>query len=570
MNSSKALSFSVFFNAKNALIKDISNNIELNKINLSGQFKNRSQELKINQFSALLENRKIGGSVVVSNFSSPKYTLNLNGDLDMSKIPIFLNMKELNFKGESHFEVFTKLFTRENKIKFEKLSGKVDSKFLTIDYPSKNIHLVINDFILGFPNENIHLEFEKSTYNKDIFSLKLNWKNWDKVLFSESNKIDIYFESEFDNFRLDQLIETFSNESSSNSNYEYNFKGNLKANNIFYNNLKFSNLIANKITLNNIFKIENLKMKAFDGDISLSLLNSNLNHKTQKWLVNGKIDKFNIPKVMIAFKDFDQDFIKSENIKGEISSQFIANIKLDSLNNFDFKSSKIESKNYCKGITLLNYPSFVEILKYFQKSIITRNIIDIEYYNNKIDEVYFENFSTDISLSDEKVNFSKTKLKNNLLNFTFYGSYNLNSIVDYHMNFNWSDLVKKNKSSSKIVQENKTEGKQLFLKMTGPVSDLEYTFDKEEIKNERKEKINKEKEIIKSIIKGELVPEQKKEPEIFEVEWEEETDSIKEVEKPKKTKKKLKKKDSSKINKFLKKLGVEDEVKEKPKFEIDQ
>jgi PP-loop superfamily ATP-utilizing enzyme len=138
------------------------------------------------------------------------------------------------------------------------------------------------------------------------------------------------------------------------------------------------------------------------------------------------------------------------------------------------------------------------------------------------------------------------------------------------MNFNWSDLVKKNKSSSKIVQENKTEGKQLFLKMTGPVSDLEYTFDKEEIKNERKEKINKEKEIIKSIIKGELVPEQKKEPEIFEVEWEEETDSIKEVEKPKKTKKKLKKKDSSKINKFLKKLGVEDEVKEKPKFEIDQ
>ena len=35
-------------------------------------------------------------------------------------------------------------------------------------------------------------------------------------------------------------------------------------------------------------------------------------------------------------------------------------------------------------------------------------------------------------------------------------------------------------------------------------------------------------------------------------------------------KKKPKKKDSSKMNKFLKKLGVEEEVKEKPKFEIDQ
>jgi hypothetical protein len=142
--------------------------------------------------------------------------------------------------------------------------------------------------------------------------------------------------------------------------------------------------------------------------------------------------------------------------------------------------------------------------------------------------------------------------------------------VDYHLNFNWSDLVKKNKSTSQIVQENKTVGKQLFLKITGPSSDLEYSFDKEEIKNDRKEKIKTEKEIIKSIIKGELVPEEKKEPEIFEVQWEEEVDTTVEVEKTKKPKKKPKKKDSSKMNKFLKKLGVEEEVKEKPKFEIDQ
>jgi hypothetical protein len=273
---------------------------------------------------------------------------------------------------------------------------------------------------------------------------------------------------------------------------------------------------------------------------------------------------------MMAFKDFDQDLLKSENINGEITSEFSANILLDSLNNFDVESSTIESKNIWKNITLLDYPFLDEILKYFQKSIITRNIIDIDYYNNKINEVSFENFNTDISLSDEKVNFSKTKLKNNLLNFTFYGSYNVNTMVDYHLNFNWSDLVKKNKSTSQIVQENKTVGKQLFLKITGPSSDLEYSFDKEEIKNERKEKIKTEKEIIKSIIKGEPVPEEKKDPEIFEFEWEEEVDTTKAVEKVIKPKKKSKKKDSSKINKFLKKLGVEEEVKEKPKFEIDQ
>ena len=570
LKASKSLDFSILFNAKNAFIKDNANNIEIDGINLSGQFNNSQQELTINQFSALLEGKKIGGSVVVSNFSSPKYTLNLVGDVDMSKVPAFLNLHDLTFIGESHFEVFSKLITKEDNLTFEKLTGNVSSERLTIDYPLKQIHLDINDFNLVFPNENINLKIEKSAYNQDTFSLELKWKNWDKFLLSKSKKIDLYFDSEFDNFRLDQFLETFSSERSSDSSYEYNFFGNIKADNLLYNNLNFKNVLAKKITINNILKIENLKMKGFDGDIQLKLMNPNLNSSTQKWVVESKIDNLNIQKVMMAFKDFDQDFLKSENINGEITSNFSANILFDSLNNFDVESSLFESQNTWKNITLLDYPFLDEILKYFQKSVITRNIIDIDYYNNKIDEVYFENFSTDISLSDEIVNFSKTKLKNNLLNFTFYGSYNLNSIVDYHMNFNWSDLVKKNKSSSQIVQENKTEGKQLFLKISGPTSDLEYSFDKEEIKNERKEKIKAEKEIIKSIIKGDLAPEDKKESEIFEIEWEEEVDTIIEVEKIKKSKKKHKKKDSSKINKFLKKLGVEEEVKEKPKFEIDQ
>lgn len=570
LNTSKSLNFSVFFNAKNALIKDINNNIELDKINLNGEFNNRKQELKIKQFSAAIQDKKIVGSIGISNFSSPKYILNLNGDVDMSKLSTFLNFEDLNFQGESHFEVFSKLTTKDDNLLFEKLSGKVNSNHLTIDYPSKKIHLEINDFELGLPNENIILEFKKATYNNDAISLKLQWENWDKVIFSNSKKIDISFDADFDNFHLDQLLKTFTSESSVNSSYEYNFNGNLKADNLHYDNLKFSNVLARNITLNNILKIGSLNMKAFDGEIQLSLLNLNLESKIQKWIVNSKIEQLNIPKMMKTFKNFDQDLLKNENIKGEISTEFNANIFLDSLNNFDFKSSKFKSENNFKNITLLSYPFLKEVLKYFKNSVITRNIIDINYYDEKINKVNFENFSSNLSLSDGLVNISKTNLKNNVLNFTFYGSYNVNTTVDYHMNFNWADLVKKNKSSSKIVQENKTEGKQLFLKITGPLSDLNYSFDKDEIKNERKAKIQSEKEVIKKIIKGESIIEQKKEPKVFEVEWDEDIDTIKEVIKIKKPIKKSQKKDSSKLNKFLKKLGVEDEVKEKPKFEIDQ
>ena len=90
-----------------------------------------------------------------------------------------------------------------------------------------------------------------------------------------------------------------------------------------------------------------------------------------------------------------------------------------------------------------------------------------------------------------------------------------------------------------------------------------------EIKKERKEIISNEKEIIKEIIKGEYQEEEKK-SEVFELEQEKLDKDTMQVNKVLKNKRIKKKKDSSKIDKFLKKLGVEEQEKKKPEFEIDQ
>ena len=85
---------------------------------------------------------------------------------------------------------------------------------------------------------------------------------------------------------------------------------------------------------------------------------------------------------------------------------------------------------------------------------------------------------------------------------------------------------------------------------------------------ERKEIISKEKEIIKEIIKGEYQQEKKK-SKVFELEQGPlDEDTIQDI---KVHQKKIKKKkDPSKLDKFLKKLGVEEPEKKKPEFEIDQ
>jgi hypothetical protein len=310
-------------------------------------------------------------------------------------------------------------------------------------------------------------------------------------------------------------------------------------------------------------------MESYDGKILLNIYNGDISSENQNWLIDGELLSLNIKQLMKSFNDFDQNYIKNEHILGSISSDFNSQLIFDSLNNWDFQNSSIESKNTFKDIVLLEYPFLYDILKVFENSVITRNIIDINHYEKNLHKVEFKDFKSNVTSSDGITEIDKTNFENDVLDFSFYGNYNLENLVDYHLSFNWADIVRKKKSKSDIVQENPVKGKQLFLKISGPVEDLSYGFDKAEIKKERKEIISNEKETIKDIIKGEYQEEEKKN-EAFELEQETlEKDTIQEL-KVRQNLKIKKKKDSSKLDKFLKKLGVEEQQKKKPEFEIDQ
>ena len=275
--------------------------------------------------------------------------------------------------------------------------------------------------------------------------------------------------------------------------------------------------------------------------------------------------------MLYEFDDFEQTYINSNQIKGEISSAFKASFFINPSKSFDLKSLTFNSDNSFQDVKLIDYNYIAEIVDYFDESMITRNIVDIPYYKQKSKKIIFKPFRNNMSFKDGKLNISPTYLENNMLNLNLKGTQTISDSVDYYMSFNWKEIKKRNKKEKEDYLEEKEEIKELFLRITGHIDDLNYRFDREKMKMQRAEKVEQEIEIVKKIIKGEEVKEVKKDPE-FEIEWEEK-DSITVTDQPKlneTTKKKRKKKDSTRLNKFLKKIGVEEERKEKPKFEIDQ
>jgi hypothetical protein len=569
MNNKQPLNFFVNFNAENATLKDKLNDILLEKIDLSGTFNNKDQNLKIIHFSALMNDKIMSGNLEVNNFNNPTYFLNMKGLFDLNKIPFFTTVNDLSFDGETAIEMETKISTKNDKLFFENLDGKLLSKKINIDYLPTKTHLELNDFEANISKKNMAIFVQNSFFNEDEFSMNLNFMDWNKLIQSDSKKIKCNYDLKLDKFHLDNFLAIFDSKDSPNGDYQIDFEGAITANALYYDNLKFFSISSKRLKLSKSLEIKNLFMESYDGEILLNVYNADLSSKNQNWFINGELSSLNIKKLMKSFNDFDQDYIENEHISGNISSDFNSKLIFDSLNNWDFQNSSIESKNTFRDIVLLEYPFLYDILKVFENSVITRNIIDINHYEKNLQKVVFKDFKSTMFSYNGITEIDKTNFENDVLDFSFYGNYNLENQVDYHLSFNWADIVRRKKPKSDIVQENSVKGKQLFLKISGPVEDLNYSFDKVEIKKERKQIISNEKEIFKEIIRGEYQEEGKK-SEVFELEEDILDEDTIQVDKVSQNQRIKKKKDSSKLDKFLKKLGVEEPEKKKPEFEIDQ
>jgi len=169
-----------------------------------------------------------------------------------------------------------------------------------------------------------------------------------------------------------------------------------------------------------------------------------------------------------------------------------------------------------------------------------------------------------------------------VMNMTLFGNHGFNDSIDYHFSFRLRELMVKEQSDNEFGPiKDDGLGKIIFLNMYGTVDNPLFKLDQEEKKQKKKEIIKEEKQVIKSVLKEELglfskdstlkTQKEKQDTTIFEIEWEEEMKEAENKSINKQTKEKdTTKKKNGKLNKFLKKIGVEEEEKKEVEFEINQ
>ena len=575
LSEKSSLAFTSDFSVQNGSLLDRQSKVELSDINLNGSFSNVSKRLDVQSFSAKLKEHFIKGDFSINGFQNPLISSHLSGNLSLDQIAFFINSPETVLVGNSTFDIQLKAQKIDENYSIKDLNGDVSISEGKASFITKQIDVDFDEFQCKLSNPDMKIIGNRVKYQTDLFDFNINISNWIKVFLEKSKTVIVDGNMNFDLFSTSVWIDFFNKfdenkDTTSSVEFQIN-KLKLDMNTFHFDKALFHDVEIQHLEFKEQIDLHRVRAKGQGGDYYLENIKINNRDDGYSIFTNGELNRISVDKLMYEFDDFEQTLINSNQIKGEISSVFKASFFINPTKSFDLKSLTFNSDNLFHHIKLVDYNYITELVDYFDESIITRNVVDIPYYKQKAKKIIFKPFKNNLSFKNGELNISPTYLENNMLNLHLKGTQTISDSVDYYMSFNWKEIKKRNKKEKEDYLEEKEEIKELFLRITGHIDDLNYRFDREKMKMQRAEKVEQEIEIVKKIIKGEEVKEVKKDPE-FEIEWEE-NDSITAIDQPKlnePTKKKRKKKDSTRLNKFLKIIGVEEEKKEKPKFEIDQ
>ena len=567
----------------------------LKHLSLAGHFESRNKKnhevIEFKNIRGVLENGKIQGNLLISNFKTPSIKADLNGNLSMKKMKQFINSEKIEtLDGNASFEVeFAGIFNTANGAKPKIKTSNGFIKFQNVSLKTTSSHLAYTDL-----NGSLSLKKNDAAFSDLTGSILSSQFKADGIIkniipFLLLEKEQLVIETDFrsKSVSLNEIMGSPTKATSEEAiplNFPDNINFNLKSHigKLSYGKFTASNLKGIVTYQNKKLIAKNISFKANKGSYIVSSEMEQTNMNSFFWTLDGTANNIDINNFFSEFDDFGQQFLTHENIKGKTTVQLGLATVIDGNMNIDMNRLYAEANFSIKKGELIDQAALLDIATYFESNKIVKTVIDTKLLKKKIKHIKFANLDNKVIIDKGKIHIPQMTLSTNVMDLNISGIHGFDDNVDYHLNFRLNDVLVKKKNQDEFGPiKDDGLGVKLFLHMYGNLSDLKFKLDKEEKKTARKEAIQEEKKELKSILKQEFglfkkdstiqTPIEEETKTTFEVEWDE-FDNEPDVSTDKGTEKKeeKKKKDKNKgLNKFLKKLGVEEEEKKKVEIEIE-
>ena len=275
-----------------------------------------------------------------------------------------------------------------------------------------------------------------------------------------------------------------------------NLQINMTSKNFTYKSFDALNLTTNFLIENQVLKLKNTKAFAlngqFEGDAQLYKTIGN----ELKLSTIFNFSSINIRQAFNSFNNFNQSFIESKHIKGIGSANINLSAVWDNKMNFIKERLTMNSNLSIEKGELINFKPLRNL----------SNFVNVE----DLKDVKFSKLENKIEIKDNLITIPEMQIVSSALSLIVSGTHSLNNVINYDITLLLSELMsnefrKKNTKINNEIGEIKSNNEGLstiYLKMIGTTEDTKVEFDNIKFRAKINNKIEKEKESIKEILKN--------------------------------------------------------------------
>ncbi len=541
--------------------------LSLNSVSLSGFFTNGPERIPgtslftLDNFSGNLGSAKYSGSLSLSNFDSLNGTLQLKGKVIPAGLKDFFRIKTIS-SSEGFIDI--DLIMEGSFPKKDKYS------FRDILELNPEAHLAFNSFSVGLKNERIRISHVNGNLVlKDSViadNLRFDYKDHKFIvngIFKElpewlAGKPEILVVSA--SIRCGHLIPESlfpaASEADSSSIREKTYslpKDIILDLDFVIDTFSFRQFRAEKISGTLSYKprlvnFKTLRLNSLDGMISGNGFIVQNADKSFNARGSFDLDDININSAFRSFNNFGQDFLKAENIKGNLSGSLSLLLPADSFRKIDIKSINAEGKYVLVNGALIDFQPVKELSSFIELS--------------ELENISFEQLENDFFIRNNFLYIPQMDIKSSAADLEVNGKHSFDNDYEYHVKVLLSEILsrklkkpKPNTTEFGAVKDDGLGRTSVLLKIEDKGDNVKVGYDIKAAGNEIRNDIKTERQTLKTILNEEygwfkndtVVPEKPAagEPR-FRITWEE-TDTAKGEEEPV-----PEKKESGKINIFKK------------------
>lgn len=497
------LSVSAGFELKNSTIRyNPDKEVLVKDVNASGTFvysgRKSSEILNIKDFSGKVRDGKFKGSMVMSNFNTPRIKLDVNVNTPFADLQPFIENKLYDkFKGTLIADIKYNGTYGSDKRPDRQTTGQVvfsDAGFIY----DKNEITGLNGSLEFRENR---LYFNGLTCSLGESDLKANGyiENLVSYLLDEEQNIHASLNLYSDKLVLENIL-GLAVEGSSTSKQtsifppHITFDALLNVRSLTYKKLSTQNITGTFSLKDDVLRGSDIQIQALDGRISANgLINGRYGNKAQI-ITRAEFRGVDINKLFYQFNDFGQKSLISSNLKGKAD----ANVDFATLLYTDY-TVNTGSIDAVADITIRNGE-----LNDFEPLQALSRFLDASDLKN----VKFETLSNRIEISHKTVLIPQMEIKSSALNLNGYGAHTFGNDIDYHVNMLLADVIKAKRKKpaevDKYVEDDGYGKPRLFLKMTGPIDDPLVQYDVQAVKSKIADDFKKEKQVFREVLRKEF------------------------------------------------------------------